>query len=63
MSEKKQRISVREFVERMKAIRKQPIDPKFIEEFNKVMEKDEKLDREEQEKRHRKIAKAPEADL
>jgi hypothetical protein len=63
MTEKKKPISIREFVERMKAIRKRPVDPKFIGEFNKIMEKDEALEREELEKREKKIARPPEADL
>jgi hypothetical protein len=63
MTEKKKSISIREFVERIKEIRKRPVDPKFIEEFNQRMEKDEKLERDEQKKREKKIARPPEADL
>ncbi len=47
MSEKKKYISVQEFVARMKAIRKRPIDPKFIEKFNELMKKDIELEREQ----------------
>ena len=57
------KISTQELIERMKATRKRPIDPKFIEKFNKIMEEDERLEREEQEKRKKKIARSPEADL
>jgi hypothetical protein len=63
MTEKKKPISIREFVERMKAIRKRPVDPKFIEEFNKIMEKDEAFESDEQKKHEKKIARPPEADL
>jgi hypothetical protein len=63
MAEKKKSISAREFHERMKALRKRPPSPEFIEKFNKIMEEDEKHEREEQDKRKKKIARPPEAEL
>jgi response regulator RpfG family c-di-GMP phosphodiesterase len=59
----KKRITTDELIERMKAGRKRPIDPKFIEEFNELMEKDERMEREQQEGGRKKTARPPEADL
>ncbi|MEW6058439.1 MAG: hypothetical protein AB1540_17700 [Bdellovibrionota bacterium] len=61
MTEKKK--SFRSLAEELKALRKRPLDPKFIEEFNKMTEEDDRREREEEEKRKKKIAKTPEADL
>ncbi len=62
MAEKK--ISPREFHERMKAARKRPHKPELIEKFNKIVELDDKYEREQQEKKPtKKIAHPPEADL
>ena len=62
MADKK--ISPREFHERMKAARKRPHKPELVEKFNKIVELDEKHDREQQEKKPaKKIARSPEADL
>ena len=49
MAEKKP-ISPSEFHERMKALRKQRPRPEFVEKFNKIMEEDEKHEREEKKK-------------
>lgn len=59
----KKPISAREFHERMKALRKKPIRPEFVEKFNKIMEEDEKREREEKQRGGKKIARPPEADL
>ena len=60
MTEKK--ISTQELIERMKATRKRPHKPELIEKFNKIVEQDEKHER-EQKKPEKKIARLPEADL
>ncbi len=59
----KKKISAREFHERMKARRKSPLRPEFVEKFNKIVEEDEKLEREKKEKDRKKIARPREADL
>ncbi len=59
----KKKISAREFHERMKALRKGPLRPEFVEKLNKIMEEDEKHEREEKKKSEKKIARPPEADL
>ena len=59
----KKKISAREFHERMKARRKSPLRPEFVEKFNKITEEDEKHEREEKKKGEKKIARSPEADL
>ncbi len=61
MTEKKK--TIRSLAEELKAIRKRPIDPKSIEEFNKITQEDDKREREEEEKLKKKIARMPEADL
>jgi len=63
MAEKKKPISAREFHERMKALRKQRPSPEFVEKFNKIVEEDEKHEREEKKRNEKKIARPPEADL
>lgn len=57
MKEKK-RISACEFHESMKAMRKRPYRPEFIEKFNKIMEEDIKREQEEKQKQEqeKKIA-------
>ena len=47
---KKKPISAREFHERMKALRNRRPSSDFIETFKKIMEEDEKHEREEQNK-------------
>lgn len=62
MTDKK--ISPREFHERMKATRRRPHKPELIEKFNKIIELDEKHEREQQQKNPpKKIARPPETDL
>ena len=62
MADKK--ISTQELIERMKATRKRPHKPALIEKFNKIVELDEKHEREQQQKKPaKKIARPPEADL
>lgn len=63
MAEKKKTISAREFHVRMKALRKRRPSPEFLEKFKKIMKEDERHERKEQEKRKKKIARPPEADL
>jgi len=56
--------STRQFVDDMKALRKRKPDPARIEEFNKIMEKDEKHDQEESsEPAKKKIAKDSEVEI
>ncbi len=60
----KKRITPQEFYERMKAMRERPHNPDLIEKFNKIVELDEKHEREqEQKKQPKKIAHPPEADI
>lgn len=61
--EKKQK-TVRELREALKAIRRRPIPREKIEEFNRIIEKDDQYEREQekQKERSRKIARPPEAD-
>jgi hypothetical protein len=47
----------------MKALRKRPVRPEFVEKFNKIMEEDEKRAREEKKRGDKKIARPPEAEL
>jgi protein-tyrosine-phosphatase len=44
-------ISTQELIERMKATRKRPHKPTLIEKFNKIVELDEKHEREQQQKK------------
>jgi hypothetical protein len=57
------KISTRELVDRFNAIRKRRPTPAAIENFNKIMDEDEKHEREKKRKRDKKIARPPEADL
>lgn len=62
MSEEK--ISTQELIARMKATRKRPHKPELIEKFNKIVERNEIHEREQQEKKPvKKIARSPEADI
>ena len=61
MADKK--ISTHELIERMKATRKRAHKPALIEKFNKIVELDEKREREQPKKPEKKIARPPEADL
>jgi hypothetical protein len=57
----KERKSFRQVLENLKAIRRQPVPREKIEEFNRIVEKDDQHEQREQEKR--KIARSPEADI
>jgi hypothetical protein len=64
MSEKKK--SIRALAEELKAIRKRPISQESIDRFNRIREKDERLQGEEAKRKSnpvKKIARAPETDL
>lgn len=63
--ERKQK-SAKELLEALKSIRKRPIPPEQIEEHNRIIEKDdehERMEKEKQKDRSRKIARDPEVDL
>lgn len=57
---KKKRQSPRQVLENLKSIRHRPISIKQIEKFNRILEKDEQNEREQE---TRKIARSPEAEL
>ena len=59
----KKRKSPRELLEALKAIRKRPIPPKEIEEFNRIVERDDACEQEDKKRKDRKIARPPEADI
>lgn len=59
----KKRKSAREVFENLKAIRRRPVPLEKIEEFNRIVEKDDEYERQEKAKNKRKIAKSPEADV
>ena len=64
--EKKEKISTRELVDRIKSRRKQPISPEFVERFNRMIESDDSQGQEESpenEKSEKKIARPPEASI
>ena len=62
MTEKKK--SIRALADELKAIRKRPVPRQKIEEFNKIMEDEDRLQREEKKRQDgdKKIARRPEAE-
>lgn len=53
----------RRFAKAVQEIRKRPLDPKAVEEFNRGVERTEKSKKDEKVETPRKIARSPEADL
>lgn len=61
MNEKKK--TTREFVDAMKSLRKRRPDPALIDRFNKIVEEDDRKEREKADApSKKKIARGPEAD-
>lgn len=64
MAEKKK--SFKTLAENLRAVRRRPIKQEDVDRFNKIMDEEERLQREQEQKRspdkRRKIARSPEAD-
>lgn len=53
---------VRQALEELKQIRRRPVPLEEIEEFNRIVEKDDQYEEQQKQKR-RRIARSPEADV
>ncbi|MBX2996108.1 MAG: hypothetical protein KF681_14880 [Bdellovibrionaceae bacterium] len=53
---------VRQALEELKQIRRRPVPLEEIEEFNRIVEKDDQYE-EQQKQKKRRIARSPEADV
>ena len=62
MENEKKKISTGEFVKSMKELRQRPVSPGFVDKFNKIMEGDERHDR-EKEKSNKRTARSKDIDV